>query len=86
MKCYGLNEQEPSGGKCWNVMDHGKVFMQDSENGSKWACKGMFHMLFSDADMENLSIDSTIVKVHQSTNSSPEKGANQKQLVEQEVD
>ena len=46
----------------------------------------IFHMLSSDADMENLSIDSTMIKVHQSANSSPEKGANQKQLVEQEVD
>lgn len=56
----------------------------------KWQEMGIwekiFHMLSSDADMENLSIDSTMIKVHQSTNGSPEKGANQKQLVEQEVD
>lgn len=46
----------------------------------------IFHMLSSDADMENLSIDLTMIKVHQSTNGFPEKGAKQKQLVEQEVD
>lgn len=46
----------------------------------------LFNMLSSDADMENLSIDSTMIKVHQSANGSPKKGANQKQLVEQEAD
>ena len=53
----------------------------------KWQKTGIwekiFHMLSSDADMENLSIGSTMVKVHQSTNGSPEKGGNQKQLAGQ---
>ena len=34
MECCGLHEQEPNGGKCRNVMDRGKVFMQDLENGN----------------------------------------------------
>lgn len=54
----------------------------------KWQYIGIwekiFHILSGDADMENLSIDSTMIKVHQSTNGSPEKVANQKPLAEQE--
>lgn len=56
----------------------------------KWQKIGIwekiFHVLSSDADMENLSIDSTMVKVHQSTNGSPEKKGNQKKLAGQGVD
>ena len=37
--------------------------------------KRIFHMLSSDADKENLSIDSTMAKVHQSTNGGFKKGA-----------
>jgi transposase len=33
-----------------------------------------FHTLSSDADMENLSIDSTMAKAHQSTNGGFKKG------------
>ena len=49
----------------------------------KWQSNGIFETVFralsSDADMENLSIDSTSVKVHQSSNGKPEKGAKLKQ-------
>ena len=41
------------------------------------ALKQIFHTLSTNADMENLSIDSTSVKVHQSANGS-KKGTNQK--------
>ena len=38
----------------------------------KW--EEIFHTLSSDADMENLSIDSTMAKAHQSTNGGFKKG------------
>ncbi len=44
----------------------------------KWQKDGVwekiFHTLSSDADMENLSIDSTMAKAHQSTNGGFKKG------------
>jgi hypothetical protein len=47
----------------------------------KWRDEGVleqiFRILSADADMENLSIDSTSVKVHQSANGG-KKGTNQK--------
>ena len=47
----------------------------------KWRDEGilekLFRVLSADADMENLSIDSTSIKVHQSANGS-KKGINQK--------
>ncbi len=47
----------------------------------KWRDEGIleqiFHVLSADSDMENLSIDSTSVKVHQSANGG-KKGTNQK--------
>ena len=40
----------------------------------RWCMGKIFHMLSSDADMENLSIDSTMAKAHQSTNGGFKKG------------
>ena len=75
MECCGLQERELNGEKCQNAMDHGRVSMQDSENGRKMVYgKKIFHTLSSDADMENLSIDSTMAKAHQSTNGGFKKG------------
>ena len=34
-ECCGLQERELNGEKCQNAMDHGRVSMQDSENGRK---------------------------------------------------
>lgn len=38
--------------------------------------ENIFHMLSSDADKENLSVDSTMAKAHQSTNGGFKKGEN----------
>lgn len=38
--------------------------------------ENIFHMLSSDADKENLSVDSTMAKAHQSTNGGFKKGKN----------
>lgn len=55
----------------------------------KWQKDGIweniFYMLSSDADMENLSIDSTMSKAHQSTNGGFKKGK-KNQLEGQEED
>ena len=54
----------------------------------KWQKDGVwekiFHTLSSDADMENLSIDSTMAKAHQSTNGGFKKG--QKNSSEEHVE
>ena len=71
MECCGLQERELNGEKCQNAMDHGRVSMQDSENGRKMVYG---KKLSSDADMENLSIDSTMAKAHHSTNGGFKKG------------
>ena len=78
MECCGLQEREFNGEKCQNAMDHGRVSMQDGV----W--EEIFHTLFSDADMENLSIDSTMAKAHQSTNGGFKKG--QKNPLEEHVE
>jgi len=52
------------------AMAPGSLYTPDSPNGGTTALwKRVFHTLSADADMENLSRDSTCVKVHESANS-----------------
>lgn len=83
MGCCKLQERVFVGEKCRNVKSVYARFKKWQKTGV-WG--QLFRMLSSYADMENLSIDSTMVKVHQNTNGSPDKGANQKQSVGQEAD
>ena len=47
-------------------MAPGSLCTRDSPSGG--TLEAVFHALSGDADMENLSVDSTCVKVHESAN------------------
>ena len=56
----------------------------------KWQKEGLFETIFQmltkDADMENLLIDSTCIKVHQSSNGGQKKGGPRRQQERQKED
>ena len=75
MGCFGSSVAERSGGKCRRRMAPGS---QCNARFAKWRDDGtleaIFHALSADADMENLSLDSTCSKVHESANGGGKKG------------
>ena len=75
MECCGLQERKLNGDKCQNAIGS---WQSVYARFRKWQKDGVwekiFHTLSSDADMENLSIDSTMAKAHQSTNGGFKKG------------
>lgn len=76
MECCGLPEAALNGETFQNATVSGRQCMPSLENGEMRVFWSRFSMS-ADADMENLSIDSTSVKVHQSANGG-KKGINRK--------
>lgn len=61
---------EHSRENCQSVTDSGNLLKPDSQSSvKKEYLKRFFHALSQDADMENLSIDSTSVWIHERSNS-----------------
>lgn len=75
MGCYGLPAVAASGGNCLEY--YGKwqgVYTRFRRWRNDGTLEKVFRALSSDADMENLSIDSTSVKMHESANGGVKKG------------
>ncbi len=68
MECSGSREVVHNGGNCRSYGPWQSVYARFA----KWRDDGTLEMVFrelsADADMENLSIDSTCIKVHESAN------------------
>ena len=74
MECSGSSEAAPSGGNCQKL----RPCSQCMPAFAKWRDDGtlerVFHTLSGDEDMENLSMDSTCIKVHESANGGGKNG------------
>lgn len=71
-ECSGLSAVELNGGNCQRLMAPDSPCILILQNGGTMRNDGtleaVFRDLSSDADMENLSLDSTCIKVHESAN------------------
>ena len=65
MELYGLHVVGHLGAIFLNVMVHGKLSIADSENGSMMVSDNIFRILSLEAELEELSIDASIIQAHQ---------------------
>ena len=69
MECSGLSEAGHNGGNCRRLTAPGSpVYTRFAKWRNDGTLETVFRVLSSDADMENLSIDSTCIKVRESAN------------------